>query len=97
VLWLTPYATEMQEADWNFPDGHFLSYVLGGPKRGTSPLYIVLNAAAQAIDFKLPLLADVGRWDMLLDTTHPAGIPSQTPDHVMQAPPRSVLVFAGAT
>src|SRR5262245_8704194 len=97
VLWLTPYATEMQEADWNFPEGHFLSYLLGAPRRGLAPLYIVLNAAPQAIEFKLPVLMEFPRWDILLDTTHPAGLPSQVPDHVMQAPPRSVLVFAGAT
>ena len=29
VSWLTPQATEMSEQDWNFPDGRFLSYVLG--------------------------------------------------------------------
>ena len=29
VLWLTPQATEMTEQDWNFPEGRFLSYVLG--------------------------------------------------------------------
>ncbi len=29
VLWLTPHATEMTEQDWNFPEGRFLSYVLG--------------------------------------------------------------------
>jgi isoamylase len=95
VLWLTPYATEMQEEDWNFPEGHFLSYLLSAPKRGGSPLYIVLNAAAQVIDFKLPVLAEFPRWDMLLDTTHPAGTPQRSPDRVMQAPARSVLVFAG--
>jgi hypothetical protein len=32
---------------------------------------------------------------MLLDTTHPAGTPQRSPDRVMQAPARSVLVFAG--
>ncbi len=29
VLWLTPDANEMTEQDWNFPNGRFLSYVLG--------------------------------------------------------------------
>ena len=29
VLWLTPQATEMQEADWKFPEGRFLAYLLG--------------------------------------------------------------------
>ena len=29
VLWLTPDGNEMTEADWNFPEGRFLSFVLG--------------------------------------------------------------------
>ena len=32
VLWLTPAAEEMTEEDWKFPEGRFLSYVLG-PRR----------------------------------------------------------------
>jgi glycogen operon protein len=95
VLWLTPYATEMQEEDWNFPEGHFLSYLLSASGRQGAPLFIVLNAAPQVIDFKLPVLSEFPRWNMLLDTTHPAGMPRRTPDRVMHAPPCSVLVFAG--
>ena len=34
VKWLTPGGTEMQEADWNFPDGRFLAYVLAAPEAG---------------------------------------------------------------
>ena len=37
-LWLTPQATEMTEQDWNFPEGHFLSYVLGPLKRRTASM-----------------------------------------------------------
>ena len=29
VLWLTPDGNEMTDADWNFHEGRFLSYVLG--------------------------------------------------------------------
>ena len=37
VLWLTPAtATEMTEQDWNFPEGRFLSYVLGRCEAGTA-------------------------------------------------------------
>ena len=34
VLWLTPAAEEMTEEDWNFPEGRFLSYVLGPAEHG---------------------------------------------------------------
>jgi glycogen operon protein len=95
VLWLTPYATEMQEEDWNFPQGHFLAYLLGPQECGPPPLFIVLNAATDVIDFKLPVLAGNRHWDPLLDTTHPSGVPSRKHERVMRAPPRSVLAFAG--
>src|SRR5262249_27440677 len=54
VLWLTPDAAEMTEEDWRFPNGHFLSHVLAPTDRGQPPLFLVLNAATQTIDFTLP-------------------------------------------
>ena len=40
VLWLTPAAEEMKEADWNFPEGRFLAYVLGADRtRAGADLY----------------------------------------------------------
>jgi glycogen operon protein len=96
VLWLTPRATEMTEADWNFPEGRFLSYVLGPVQAGQSPLFIVLNAATLEIEFTFPKLPEYSRWLPVLDTVnriepgkaHAAS--SKAP-----APPRAVLVFAG--
>ena len=61
VLWLTPKATEMTPEDWNFPEGRFLSYVLGPMEKGQPPLYIVLNAAPEEIEFVLPTVPGVGR------------------------------------
>src|SRR5437660_1831855 len=95
VLWLTPQATEMTEVDWNFPEGRFLSYVLGPAQAGQSPLFIVLNAAAQEIEFTFPTLPEYSRWLPVLDTAdrvepgkeHAAGSKAQ-------APPRAVLVFS---
>src|SRR5262245_1153014 len=96
VLWLTPQATEMTEADWNFPEGRFLSYVLGPAQAGQSPLFVVLNAAVQEIEFTFPKLPEYSRWLAVLDTVnriepgkeHAAGSKAQ-------APPRAVLVFSG--
>src|SRR6266550_4239535 len=70
VLWLTPQATEMTEADWNFPEGRFLSYVLSPIQAGQSPLFIVLNAAAQEIEFTFPTLPEYSRWLPVLDTVN---------------------------
>jgi glycogen operon protein len=96
VLWLTPQAKEMTPSDWNFPEGRFLSYVLGPLEHGQAPLYIVLNAAPEAIDFVLPTMPDTSRWTARLNT---AAAPHQqdfTPGAKLQAPARSVLVFSGA-
>src|SRR5207244_11146972 len=68
VLWLTTQATEMVERDWNFPEGRFLSYVLGPVEQADAPLYIVLNAALETIEFTLPVLPQYSRWTILLET-----------------------------
>ena len=86
----------MTEADWNFPEGRFLSYVLGPVQAGQSPLFVILNAAALEIEFTLPKLPEYSRWLPVLDTVnnmepgkeHAAGSKSM-------APPRAVLVFSG--
>ena len=97
VLWLTPQATEMTEQDWNFPEGRFLSYVLGPVEPGDAPLYIVLNATTETIEFKLPALPEYGRWTVLLETAPEPRTSMEFPSgSTLQAPPRSVLAFSGA-
>ena len=87
----------MAEPDWNFPEGRFLSYVLGPKEHGEPPLFIVLNAAPEPIEFTLPKLPEYTKWSCVLDTT----AASEAPDSVAsgetaQASPRSVLAFMGA-
>jgi glycogen operon protein len=97
VLWLTPQASEMTEQDWNFPESRFLSYVLGPLEKGQSPIYIVLNAAPEAIDFVLPTVPDCSRWTALLNTATATQEQQEfNPGAKAQAPARSVLVFSGA-
>jgi isoamylase len=97
VLWLTPAAEEMKETDWKFPEGRFLAYVLGPAEQGQPPLFIVLNAAPEAIAFKLPKLAEYKSWRQLLNT---ADIEQVVADFASAsettAPPRSVLAFSGS-
>ncbi len=69
VLWLTPSADEMKEQDWNFPEGRFLAYVLGPVEHGQPPIFIVLNAAPEAIAFKLPKMPEYKSWQQVLNTT----------------------------
>ena len=54
VRWLTPEATEMTDQDWSFPNGRFLSYVLSADESSRPLVYLVLNAAPEAIEFTLP-------------------------------------------
>jgi glycogen operon protein len=97
VLWLKPDATEMTEHDWNFPEGRFLSYVLGPVQAGQAPIYIVLNGATETIEITVPTLPEYNRWTLLLNTAPQAEtgqeFPSGSKSH---AGGRSVSVFSGA-
>jgi glycogen operon protein len=95
VLWLTPKAAEMTEPDWNFPEGRFISYILGPADGNEAALYVVLNAADQAIMFMLPGFG-FGRWCVLLESVPRLRANQQIASKTMlEAPPRSVLVFEG--
>jgi isoamylase len=97
ALWLTPQATEMTERDWNFPEGHFLSYVLGPLKATDVPLYVVLNAAPETIELTLPALPKYGRWTVLLETARKPRLGEEFPSGAkLEARPRSILAFSGA-
>src|SRR5262245_28640919 len=96
VKWLTPKGTEMQEADWNFPDGRFLAYILGAVADGGEPLFIVLNGAEETVDISGPQWPAIARWQCLVDTAN-----GQSNSAILEfgghwaAQPRSVLAFAG--
>ena len=97
VLWLTPQATEMVERDWNFPEGRFLSYVLGPVEEADAPLFVVLNAALATIEFTLPILPQYSRWTMLLETAPEPRLGAElAAGSKLQARPRSILVFSGS-
>jgi isoamylase len=66
-------------------------------EQADAPLYVVLNAALQTIEFTLPVLPQYSRWTTLLETApeprHGAELASGTK---LQARPRSILVFSGS-
>ena len=97
VLWLTPAAEEMKEADWKFPEGRFLAYVLGPAEAGQASLLIVLNAAPEAIAFKLPKLPEYSNWQQLLNTADVKQVVADfASGNEATAPPRSVLAYLGS-
>jgi glycogen operon protein len=86
----------MTDADWNFPEGRFLSYVLGPMERDREALYVVLNAAPEPIEFRIPGMEDYKTWSVVLHTSKDdAEGSTHQPNATMQAPPRSVIAFAG--
>jgi len=96
VLWLTPSGADMTEEDWKFPEGRFLSYVLGPVEQGQPPIFIVLNAAPEQITFKLPTMTEYKSWQRVLNTTDIVQTSADYhPGAETEAPPRSVLAFAG--
>ena len=97
VLWLTPAAEEMKEQDWNFPEGRYLAYVLGPIEPGQAPIFIVLNAAPEAIAFKLPTIPEYRNWQQVLNTADAKQTAAEfASGSELKASPRSVLAFAGS-
>ena len=96
LIWLTPDAVEMTEQDWNFPNGRFLSYVLGPGEGGEPPLYIVLNAAPEAIGITMPTVPACSHWSEIVNTATitPATKPlAAGARHAV--PGQAALVFTG--
>jgi len=95
IKWLTPNGPEMAEADWNFAEGRFLAYVLAASGDG-QPLFVVLNAAQQPVEFSLPDWPDTKSWSQVLDTGA-TGEPAKNgaPGGKLSISPLSVLAFAG--
>jgi isoamylase len=96
VKWLKPDAAEMEEPDWNFPDGRFLSYVLAAAKDGGEALYVILNGADAAVDITFPEWPGIGQWQHILDTSNekPDAI-TGVPGKHWSAQARCVVAFAG--
>jgi glycogen operon protein len=87
----------MKDQDWQFPEGRFLAYVLGPVERGQPPIFIVLNAAPEAIAFKLPKMPEYNSWQQLLNTADiKQGVADFASGGEATAPSRSVLAFSGS-
>jgi glycogen operon protein len=85
----------MSESDWNFPDGRFLSYVLAAGDDAGKPLFVVLNAAQEEIEFTFPEWPGAAAWAPVLETSEsPSGAGGRTGE-ALKAPRLSVLVYEG--
>lgn len=105
VKWMTPRGTEMTQADWFMNEARFLSYVLGPIDSAGVPLYVVLNAGTEAVDFVLPKWPGCVTWARMLatvvgDDRHADGkfkIDAFKEGSKHVAPAQSVTVFAGTS
>jgi glycogen operon protein len=96
VKWLTPSGAEMAEQDWNFPNSHFLAYVLAAPHEGKAPLLIVINGADDDVELSFPEWPGVGHWQNVLDTSNDRPrFDLLVPRGQWIARAKSVLAFAG--
>ena len=67
-------------------------------EQADAPLYLVLNAAKETIEFTLPRPAEYSRWTMLLETAPESAAGEEfASGSKLEARPRSILVFSGAT
>jgi glycogen operon protein len=80
VTWLTPEATEMQEANWKDPQAKCLGMMLDGraqvsgiKERGADEtVLVIMNSHHDVVNFKLPESPEGKRWTRLMDTNDPA-------------------------
>ena len=88
----------MTEQDWNFAEGHYLSYILAAATGAGEPLFVVLNAAEEPIEFTFPRWSNVQGWVTVLDTASYPQAPEPSPQSVgsrLSSAAISVMAFAG--
>jgi isoamylase len=95
LTWLTPQATEMTEDDWNFAEARFIAYVLAPATELRAPLFIVMNAGMDPVEFIYPEFGDCERWNEIFSTERGSNRDSNVVGSTSLAPAQSVKVFAG--
>jgi glycogen operon protein len=81
IVWYDEQGREMTDEAWQDPIRRCIAFQLAGAAADVvdqygrqlldDTLYIILNAAPEAIDWRLPSLSDNGRWFLGFDTAHP--------------------------
>lgn len=98
IKWLTTDAGDMAEHDWSFFEGRFLAYLLAPQEPGDGPLFIVMNAALEPVEFSMPEWSGVADWRVMIDTGDASErVADGSPGGRLSCRPQSVLVFAGVS
>jgi pullulanase/glycogen debranching enzyme len=91
IQWLTPDAEEMTELDWHKPYSRAVAALISGAA-GQYDLFIIFNAADQAISWRLPRVHD--EWDGVFNTSLEDPFMFVTPvRREIQAPEWSVVML----
>jgi isoamylase len=97
IAWITPHGSEMTAEDWSFPDARFLSYVLAAISEGAAPLFIVMNAGGDPVEFVFPEFLESENWSEVLTSAREqsAGGGQFHVGAKQMAPSHSITVFEG--
>ncbi len=93
--WFAPDGNEMKEENWAFAEARFLAYVLSPIQQDGAPVFIVLNAAEDGVEFTFPSRPGANHWSCVLTTANGDRPPSSASGGTAQALPRSASVYAG--
>jgi glycogen operon protein len=97
VYWLAPEGREMRSEDWGDGGRQTLGVQLGNDAPDGERFLILLNAAPQAVPFKLEGAWCEGTWSPVLDSTSADGIPraaaAATAGATLRLEPHSLVVL----
>jgi pullulanase/glycogen debranching enzyme len=99
ILWVTPQGSEMTPDDWAFPAARFLAYVMAGIDDRGTPLFTVMNAGADPIEFVFPEFLNLESWLEILCSAPRSDGQGRlfSVGATDQAPSHSIMVFEGRT
>jgi len=95
IVWFAPDGNEMKEENWGFAEARFLAYVLSPIQQDGEPIFIVLNAAEDGVEFTFPSWPGANHWSCVLTTANGDRLPDSDAGAAAQAQPRSASVYAG--
>ncbi|MDX1489926.1 MAG: glycogen debranching protein GlgX [Pseudohongiellaceae bacterium] len=85
ISWFSHSGEKMQSAHWQEHNVKTLGCLIAGKNPESSEhemLYIVFHSERSAKRFRLPTLANVAQWEILLDSSSQLGIPKEDNCHV---------------
>jgi isoamylase len=96
VTWLRPDGGEMEAGDWENGFSRSIAFLLA--QKDARPLFVLLNAHHEDLDYRTPRPKAVRDWRLLVDSARgliEPGEPSVKPGVSVKLPARGVLLFEG--